>query len=77
MDGPVHLALPAEPPRPVAGCDVCAALARQRQEARDRGDYSAATNASVEIRNHPHRTRGADEGTGGGGVGDAAVARRP
>ncbi|RDG39443.1 hypothetical protein DVH02_03930 [Streptomyces corynorhini] len=57
MDGPPRLMLPPELPRPAKGCDVCAALAKQRQEARDRGDYSAATDANVEISNHPHRTR--------------------
>lgn len=57
MDAPVHLALPLSPPKPAPGCGVCAALADQRREARDRGDYSAATDADVEIRNHPHRTR--------------------
>ena len=52
----VNLALPLPPPKPAPGCDVCAALAEQRQEARDRGDLSAATDADVEMRNHPHRT---------------------
>ncbi|MDO0931313.1 hypothetical protein QQY66_06315 [Streptomyces sp. DG2A-72] len=58
MTGPVHLAVPIAPPEPASNCDVCAALVQQRQEARDRGDLSAATDADVEIRNHPHRTRG-------------------
>ncbi|MEV6394079.1 hypothetical protein AB0M39_04735 [Streptomyces sp. NPDC051907] len=56
MNQPLSVPLPLEPPRPAKGCDVCAALAEQRQAARDRGDYSLATDASVEIRNHPHRT---------------------
>lgn len=51
------MALPLPPPEPAQGCDVCGALVKQRQEARDRGDLSAATDADVEIRNHPHRTR--------------------
>ncbi|MFF5101682.1 hypothetical protein [Streptomyces sp. NPDC000134] len=55
MTGPVNLALPLPPPDPVPGCDVCAALVRQRRAARDRGDLSAATDADVEIRSHPHR----------------------
>ncbi|MDO0937146.1 hypothetical protein QQY66_37545 [Streptomyces sp. DG2A-72] len=55
---PVELPLPIAPPEPVSNCDVCTALVQQRQEARDRGDLSAATDADVEIRNHPHRTRG-------------------
>ncbi|WP_200307372.1 hypothetical protein [Streptomyces adelaidensis] len=54
---PVHLPLPPPPPKPAPGCDICAALVRQRQDARDRGDLSAATDADVEIRNHPHRAR--------------------
>ncbi|XNR95016.1 hypothetical protein NRF20_15765 [Streptomyces sp. R-74717] len=58
MDKPVHLQLPPEPPRAAEGCDVCAALVEQRQEAKARGDYSAETDANVEIRNHPHRRRG-------------------
>ncbi len=57
MAGPVNLALPLPPPEPAPGCDVCEALVKQRQEARDRGDLPAATDADVEIRNHPHRTR--------------------
>ncbi|WSW77378.1 hypothetical protein OG390_33510 [Streptomyces sp. NBC_00996] len=58
QSGPVNLPLPPTPPEPVRGCDVCAALVGQRQEARDRGDLSAATDADVEIRSHPHKTRG-------------------
>ncbi|OON81794.1 hypothetical protein GBW32_30565 [Streptomyces tsukubensis] len=58
MSGPVHLALPLPLPKPAPGCDVCGSLVSQRQAARDRGDLSAATDADVEIRNHPHRTRG-------------------
>ncbi|PCG83920.1 hypothetical protein CIB93_22150 [Streptomyces sp. WZ.A104] len=57
MTGPVHLTLPKPPPKPKVGCGVCEALAVQRQSARDRGDLSAATDADVEISNHPHRTR--------------------
>ncbi|MBW1596533.1 hypothetical protein [Streptomyces sp. JJ38] len=57
---PVHLPdpFPAPEPPPAPGCDVCRALAAQRLEARNRGDLSAATDCNVEIRNHPHRTRG-------------------
>jgi hypothetical protein len=57
MSGPVHLSLPNLPPKPADGCGVCLALIAQRRVARDRGDLSAATDADVEIRNHPHRTR--------------------
>jgi hypothetical protein len=58
MDPSVHLSLPAEPPAPVPGCDVCEALARQRAEAVDSGDHSRATDCSVELRNHPHGPEG-------------------
>ncbi|MEV0638526.1 hypothetical protein AB0I77_27005 [Streptomyces sp. NPDC050619] len=58
MTGPVNLSLPLATPEPAPKCDVCAALVRQRQEARDRGDLSAATDADVEIRNHPHKSKG-------------------
>ncbi len=58
QSGPVNLSLPLPPPEPAPDCDVCAALVRQRVEARDKKDLSAATDADVEIRNHPHRTRG-------------------
>jgi hypothetical protein len=54
---PVELLLPLAPPAPVRGCDVCTALVKQRQEARDRGDLSAATDVDVEIRSHPHGRR--------------------
>ncbi|MET8329643.1 hypothetical protein [Streptomyces sp. NPDC005181] len=58
MSSPVYLSLPLNPPDPAPGCGVCTALVAQHQAARDRGDLSAATDADVEIRNHPHRTRG-------------------
>nr|WP_274916602.1 hypothetical protein [Streptomyces sp. WZ-12] len=53
---PVHLSDPtAKPePRPVAGCDVCGALDRQRSRARATGDHSKVTDCNVEMRDHPH-----------------------
>ncbi|PZT76579.1 hypothetical protein DNK56_25045 [Streptomyces sp. AC1-42W] len=57
MSPPVHLMSFPEPSQPVEGCDVCQALDVQRREAGSRGDYSAATDASVEIRRHPHANR--------------------
>lgn len=57
MTGPVHVGLPAPDPPPVAGCGVCLALGRQRETARRVGDHSTASDASVEIRNHPHGER--------------------
>ncbi|UKY50993.1 hypothetical protein [Streptomyces inhibens] len=59
MDRPVHLMdpFPAPEPEPVAGCDVCAALARQRAAARAIRDKSAMVDCNVEIRRHPHSKR--------------------
>ncbi|MFJ4873941.1 hypothetical protein ACIP93_01775 [Streptomyces sp. NPDC088745] len=42
---------------PVEGRGVCAALVRQREQAREEFDYSAVTDADVELRNHPHGRR--------------------
>lgn len=52
MDPPVILGLPHDEPIPPADCGVCAALARQRTEARARGDMSGVSDFNVEIRNH-------------------------
>ncbi|MFG3286965.1 hypothetical protein [Streptomyces sp. NPDC048111] len=57
MGDPVHLALPHAPPQPAKGCRVCAELVVRRRAAWQRGDLSAATDASVAIRHHPHRGR--------------------
>lgn len=46
-------AYPPEP-EPVPGCDVCKALAAQREDARSKGDVSKAVDCNVEIRHHPH-----------------------
>jgi hypothetical protein len=45
---------PLPDPAPVAGCDVCLALHRQRAAARVAGDLSKATDCNVEINRHPH-----------------------
>ncbi|ARF56853.1 hypothetical protein [Streptomyces gilvosporeus] len=50
----VHLGEPAPDPVPVAGCDVCAALAAQRARAYAAGDRSKATDCNVEMRRHSH-----------------------
>ncbi|MER5968627.1 hypothetical protein ABT112_02590 [Streptomyces sp. NPDC002055] len=55
MTPPVHLSLPPSPPKPTEGCAVCAALAKQRAEAEARGNFSAAADCNVELRNCPHR----------------------
>ena len=57
MSPPVHLALPTEAPRPTPGCDVCAALARQRSVAYREGDRSGVSDCNVEIRAHRGRDR--------------------
>jgi hypothetical protein len=59
MDPPVSLSLPLEEPTPSADCGVCAALVKQRTEARARGDLSRVSDYNVEIRNHhqPRRQR--------------------
>ncbi|MGW8731315.1 hypothetical protein ACWGNF_35385 [Streptomyces sp. NPDC055808] len=57
MGEAVHLRLPHAPPKPAQGCPVCAELVVRRRAARGRGDFSAATDADVEIRHHPHPGR--------------------
>lgn len=61
MSDPVHLPDPGvrSDPEPAAGCDVCAACARQREAARAKGDESAAIDRNIEIRGHPHGPVGA------------------
>ncbi|AJC58757.1 hypothetical protein GZL_06187 [Streptomyces sp. 769] len=53
---PVHLSdpFPASEPEPVAGCDVCAALAEQRAVARAIGDKATVIDRNVEMRRHSH-----------------------
>ncbi|MGW1374866.1 hypothetical protein ACWD6P_11425 [Streptomyces sp. NPDC002446] len=55
--GPVHLMLPLAQPAAAEGCDVCAALAKQRREARLNGDHSMASDCNVEIAAHPEHWR--------------------
>ncbi|MFF8310182.1 hypothetical protein [Streptomyces lydicus] len=55
MTPPVYLSLPPNAPKPVEGCGVCAALAKQRTKAEANGDFSTAADCSIELRNHPHR----------------------
>ncbi len=40
--------------QPSPGCETCSRLDQERRAARNRGDYSAATDCSVLIRRHPH-----------------------
>ncbi|WP_371580169.1 hypothetical protein [Streptomyces sp. NBC_01314] len=57
---PISLGLPLDEPKPSTDCQVCAALVRQRTEARARGDMSRVSDLNVEIRNHhqpPRRKR--------------------
>lgn len=53
---PISLPDPTRPPRPAAGCDVCAALDKQRAGHEGRGNTRAATTCEVEMRNHPKHT---------------------
>ncbi|MFF3468991.1 hypothetical protein ACWCQN_46860 [Streptomyces sp. NPDC001984] len=61
MSPPVNLPLPPEWPEPAPRCSVCAALARQRDEAAEAGDHSQVSDCNVEIRehkdDHPRRVR--------------------
>ncbi|MET7738897.1 hypothetical protein [Streptomyces sp. NPDC005385] len=50
--GPVHLGMPVPDPEPVDGCDVCQALARERDAARSAGDLSKVSDINIEMRNH-------------------------
>lgn len=56
---PVTLLDPTRPPKPRPGCDVCAALDRQRAAADDAGDIKRATMYEVEMRRHPRHREGA------------------
>jgi hypothetical protein len=40
--------------QPMPGCERCSQLDRDRRDARNRGDHSAATDCSVLIRRHTH-----------------------
>ncbi|MGW0362664.1 hypothetical protein [Streptomyces sp. NPDC002990] len=44
----------AREPVPAEGCDVCAALAKQRSHSRLMRDGSGVSDCNVEIRRHPH-----------------------
>jgi hypothetical protein len=52
QEQPLDLALPLAWPSAAEGCAVCQALARQREEAARRGDYSRVSDCNVEIRGH-------------------------
>ncbi|MFS8199029.1 hypothetical protein ACLVWQ_10080 (plasmid) [Streptomyces sp. CWNU-52B] len=51
---PVTLPDPTRPPPPAPGCDVCAALDKQRVQYERAQNIRRATECEVEIRNHPH-----------------------
>lgn len=55
---PISLPDPTRPPRPTPGCDVCAALDKQRAQAERADDTRRATTCEVEIRDHPQHGRG-------------------
>ncbi|WP_249374631.1 hypothetical protein [Streptomyces sp. I05A-00742] len=48
---------PVKGPAPEPGCDVCEALARQRDAAGRAGDLSRVVDCNVELRRHPHGRR--------------------
>lgn len=52
MRPPVELGVPEPEPQPVPGCDVCRALADQREVARAAGDWSRVSDINVELRAH-------------------------
>lgn len=56
MDPAPVLGLPLPEPVPPADCGVCAALVRERAEARARDDGSRVSDLNVEIRNHDHQS---------------------
>lgn len=68
MTPPVHLGVPMPEPEPTPGCDVCAALAEQREGARERGDMSKVADRNIEIRNHA-------QGEGSGRQGHTGIGR--
>lgn len=43
-------------PVPVEGCDVCEALAVQREEARGRAGSMTVRECNSELSSHPHRS---------------------
>ncbi|KUN99134.1 hypothetical protein AQJ67_25785 [Streptomyces caeruleatus] len=56
---PVELPLRLDgDPKPAPDCDVCQALDRQRSLAHAQRDMSKVSDFNVEIRNHPHTSRG-------------------
>ncbi|MER8066739.1 hypothetical protein ABTZ59_00240 [Streptomyces sp. NPDC094034] len=52
------ISLPEHETVPATGCDVCAALRRQREEARAVGNGRMVRDWNDELRNHPHRRSG-------------------
>lgn len=50
---PIVLPDPTRPPTPAPGCDVCAALDRQRATAERAGNIGLATTYEQEMREHP------------------------
>ncbi len=57
---PVHLMdpVPMTEPEPIAECDVCTALAGQREGAWAVGDLTKVIDCNIEMRRHPHPKAG-------------------
>ncbi len=49
--------LPPEP-KAVSGCHGCLSICVQRENSRSRGDYSAVSDANVELRRHHTQAHG-------------------
>ncbi|MGY0061032.1 hypothetical protein ACWY4P_31565 [Streptomyces sp. LZ34] len=55
---PVYLSFASDVPKPAKGCGVCAALAKQREAARQNGSGTTVQDCNDEMENHPHRRAG-------------------
>lgn len=51
------LAIPTEPSA-VQACDICLGICVRRKNARSRGDYSAASDANVDLARHQAEVHG-------------------
>lgn len=54
---PFLLEVPVLEPVAVEGCDICEALAKQREEWRKVANFSKVSDCNVELAQHPHMKR--------------------